>query len=106
MTDRIRGAIYGHLIGDALGVPYEFARRVETVEWRGHGIHDQPPGTWSDDGALMLALLDSLLDAGFDTEDQARRFVAWRDRAAYTPDGDGRFDIGCATGSARRLHRR
>jgi len=100
MTDRIRGAIYGHLIGDALGVPYEFARRVETVEWRGHGIHDQPRGTWSDDGALMLALLDSLLDAGFDTEDQARRFVAWRDRAAYTPDGDGRFDIGGATGGA------
>jgi len=64
MTDRIRGAIYGHLIGDALGVPYEFARHVETVEWRGHGMHDQPPGTWSDDGALMLALLDSLLDAG------------------------------------------
>ncbi len=62
MTDRIRGAIYGHLIGDALGVPYEFARHVETVEWRGHGTHDQPPGTWSDNGALMLALLGRLVE--------------------------------------------
>jgi len=77
MTDRIAGAIYGHLVGDALGVPYEFTRDftrdIETVDWRGHGIHDQPAGTWSDDGALMLAL-DSLLDAGFDTAHQARRF--------------------------------
>ena len=60
--DILRAAIYGHLVGDAIGVPYEFiapdAHRV--VELRGHGSHDQPPGTWSDDGALMLALLDSL----------------------------------------------
>lgn len=98
--DRIRGGIYGQLIGDALGVPYEFSARVEHVEWRGHGTHDQPPGTWSDDGALMLALLDSLLDVGFDTTDQARRFLDWRDRKAYTPDGEGRFDIGGATDQA------
>lgn len=98
--DRIRGAIYGQLIGDALGVPYEFTHHVEIVEWRGHGTYNQPAGTWSDDGALMLALLDSLLDAGFDTDDQARRFLDWRDRGAYTPDGDGRFDIGGATDRA------
>ena len=99
-VDRIRGAIYGHLVGDALGVPYEFTHHIETVEWRGHGTHNQPPGTWSDDGALMLALLDSLLDAGFDTDDQARRFLKWRDGTAYTPDGEGRFDIGGATDRA------
>lgn len=87
--DRARGAVYGHLIGDALGVPYEFSRRVETVEWRGYGTHDQPAGTWSDDGALMLATLDSLLDAGFDPADQGRRFLDWRDRGEYTPNRDG-----------------
>lgn len=36
-----------------------------------------PPGTWSDDGALMLALLHSLLSAGFDPTDQANRALAW-----------------------------
>ncbi len=101
--DRARGAVYGHLIGDALGVPYEFSRRVETVEWRGYGTHDQPAGTWSDDGALMLATLDSLLDAGFDPADQGRRFLDWRDRGEYTPNREGRFDIGGAT--ARALDR-
>ncbi len=103
LIDRARGAIYGHLIGDALGVPYEFSRRVEAVEWRGHGTHNQPAGTWSDDGALMLATLDSLLDAGFDPGDQGRRFLAWRDDGAYTPKREGRFDIGGAT--ARALDR-
>jgi ADP-ribosyl-[dinitrogen reductase] hydrolase len=89
-------------------VPYEFkdAAQITTVEWRGQGTRNQPAGTWSDDGALMLALLDSLLrtratgEAAFDTTDQAKRFLAWRDDRDYTPDHDGSFDIGNATGAA------
>jgi ADP-ribosylglycohydrolase len=54
----------------------------------------------------MLALLDSLLrerapgEARFDTTDQAKRFLAWRDDRDYTPDHNGMFDIGNATSSA------
>jgi ADP-ribosylglycohydrolase len=51
----------------------------------------------------MLALLDSLIGVGFDPEDQGRRALAWWDERAYTPDGDGAFDIGSATSTA--LHR-
>ncbi len=58
------------------------------------------PGTWSDDGSLTLALLDSLSSVGFDTADQARRFLAWADAGAYTPHGEGKFDIGYATAAA------
>jgi ADP-ribosylglycohydrolase len=96
------GAVYGHLVGDAVGVPYEFSapNPARIVDVRGHGSHDQPVGTWSDDGALMLALLDSLLHAGFDPEDQGRRALAWWDDRAYTPDGDSPFDIGSATAEA------
>ena len=100
VKELLRGAIYGHLVGDAIGVPYEFRQHVESVELRGHGTHNQPPGTWSDDGALMLALLDSLVSVGFDPEDQGRRALAWADAGAYTPDGDGAFDIGGATAGA------
>lgn len=80
---------------------YEFepADRIGDVAWRGHGTHDQPPGTWSDDGALMLALLDPLLSAGFDTADQARCALAWRDEGAYAP-GARVFDIGNSTTEA------
>ncbi|MEO7332457.1 MAG: ADP-ribosylglycohydrolase family protein, partial [Gemmatimonadales bacterium] len=99
LTERLRAAVYGHLVGDALGVPYEFTSpAVGSVVWRGGGKHGQPPGTWSDDGALMLATLDSLLSAGFDTADQAQRFLAWYPGGAYTPDpGERPFDIGKTT---------
>jgi ADP-ribosylglycohydrolase len=101
LPERLTGAIYGHLVGDALGVPYEFqpAERIGEVTWRGHGTYDQPPGTWSDDGALMLALLDSLLTSGFDTADQACRALDWRETGAYAAGGEA-FDIGNATAAA------
>lgn len=107
MNDTLRAGIYGVLVGDALGVPYEFQRPEEIGEvgW-GAPTHRAKPGTWSDDGSLMLALLDSLTSVGFDTADQARRFLAWADTGAYTPHGEGRFDIGNATAAAfARLRR-
>jgi ADP-ribosyl-[dinitrogen reductase] hydrolase len=101
LRERLAGGIWGHLVGDALGVPYEFmaAPRIGEVRWGGNGTHHQPPGTWSDDGALMLALLDSLLTAGFDPEDQGRRALRWWREGAYAPGGVV-FDIGGATSSA------
>ncbi|MBX3032219.1 MAG: ADP-ribosylglycohydrolase family protein, partial [Chloroflexi bacterium] len=98
---RLAGAVWGHLVGDALGVPYEFLRAsdITTVAWGAKGTHHQPPGTWSDDGALMLALLDSLLATGFDTNDQGRRAVDWRRHGRYAPGGRV-FDIGGTTSAA------
>ena len=102
IADRLAGGVWGHLVGDAVGVPYEFLEpsAIGTVEMRGGGHWGRAAGTWSDDGALMLATLDSLLSVGHDPEDQGRRFLAWADGTAYTPDEEGRFDIGGATGSA------
>ncbi len=100
LVDRLAGGVWGHLIGDAIGVPYEFmpAAAIQRVEWGHRGTHSQPPGTWSDDGALMLALLDSLLSSGFDVEDQARRALMWLDENAYAPGPV--FDIGNTTRTA------
>lgn len=100
LATRLAGGVWGHLVGDAVGVPYEFrdAEAIGTVRFGERGTHGQPPGTWSDDGSLMLALFDSLLSTeGFDVEDQGRRSVEWRRTGAYTPDGDGAFDIGSTT---------
>jgi ADP-ribosylglycohydrolase len=100
IQERLVGAVWGHLIGDAIGVPYEFSRpgTIDTVRWGATGSHNQPAGTWSDDGGLMLALLDSLLVAGFDTEDQGRRALAWYETAAYKPGP--LFDVGVTTSRA------
>ena len=108
--ERIEGGVAGLLIGDALGVPYEFhgpdaIPPGEQIEydppagfWRSHdGV---APGTWSDDGAQALCLLASLLDCGrFDTEDLGQRLVRWYDEGYCAVDGRV-FDIGIQTGRA------
>jgi ADP-ribosylglycohydrolase len=100
IEDRIAGAVWGHLVGDALGVPYEFSDpgTVFEVRWGATGAPWQPPGTWSDDGGLMLAMLDSLLEVGFDIEDQGKRALAWYETATYKPGPV--FDIGVTTHDA------
>lgn len=98
LKDRLAGGVWGHLVGDAMGVPYEFGPPVpaDEVRWgRLAAYRPQPPGTWSDDGGLMLALLDSLLEVGFDPKDQGRRALAWWLNDAYRPGP--LFDIGVIT---------
>jgi len=104
-SDRILGALWGALAGDALGVPVEFQSR-ETVRenpvtgMRGFGTHRQPAGTWSDDSSLLLCTVESLAHAGgLDTADLGERFVRWERDGYWTPHGDV-FDIGLTTARA------
>lgn len=60
MSKYIDGII-GHAIGDAMGVPPEFCireklQRNKITNMIGHGSHDVPAGTWSDDTAMEIAL--------------------------------------------------
>lgn len=107
-AERIEGGLVGLLVGDALGVPYEFHQPrnlPSTVEMeppagfrRSHG--GTPPGTWSDDGAQALCLLASLLDRGrLDVADLGRRIVNWSDHGYLAVDGRV-FDIGNQTSTA------
>lgn len=115
-----RAALYGALVGDALGVPFEFKRPSElptpafiemivrppqgqfpgmpSPTWR-RSHQGTPEGTWSDDGAQMLALLDTLNAGPFDPQAFAQRLLQWHDDGAFTPDGRV-FDIGLQTGAA------
>jgi ADP-ribosyl-[dinitrogen reductase] hydrolase len=102
--DGILGGLWGSLVGDALGVPVEFRSRAEVQKdpvtgMREYGSHHQPKGTWSDDGALILCTVDSLLNCEFDTQDMGNRFVRWREEALWTATGVV-FDIGMATSDA------
>ena len=102
--ERILGGLWGSLAGDALGVPVEFKDRAAVqadpvTDMRGFGTHHQPPGTWSDDGALLLCTVDSLLAAEFDTADMGRRFVEWVKDGLWTAWGEA-FDVGMATSDA------
>jgi len=104
---RLRGCLFGLLVGDALGVPYEFhgAESIPSppdIEMvppagfdRAHG--GVPAGTWSDDGAQALALLDALLqDGDLDLDAFAINLLDWARHGKFTPDGNV-FDIGLQT---------
>src|SRR3954452_3057216 len=108
--DRMEGGILGLLVGDALGVPYEFHGPTEIpasddIEMdppagfrRAHA--GTPPGTWSDDGAQALCLLASLLERGrLDPDDLGRRLLAWHDLGEYAVNGCV-FDVGIQTARA------
>jgi ADP-ribosylglycohydrolase len=110
--DRITGALIGLLVGDALGVPYEFnpperippADRIEYAPPPGFDRSHKgvPPGTWSDDGAQALCLLASLLACDhLDLDDFSQRLVRWHDEGYLAVDGYV-FDIGITTAQAIR----
>ncbi|WP_309743926.1 ADP-ribosylglycohydrolase family protein [Chamaesiphon sp. OTE_20_metabat_361] len=109
-SEQIIGGIIGLLIGDAVGVPYEFHEPqflppIELLEMnppagfqRSH--QGTPVGTWSDDGALALCLLASLLDRNrLDPDDLGQRFVDWY-RSGYLAVDNRVFDVGIRTANA------
>lgn len=110
LEERIRGGIYGLLVGDACGVPYEFnpPDRIPAYDLidmtpprnfrRAHG--SVAVGTWSDDGAQALCLLASLLhNDGLDVEDLGRRLLNWY-QDGYMAVGGHVFDVGIQTSQA------
>lgn len=99
--DRIIGGLVGLVVGDALGVPVEFtgrhSRDLDPVTgMRGFGTHNQPPGTWSDDGAMALASAAAFVAHGADDISQLRGFLGWLDEAQWTAHGRV-FDVGNTT---------
>ncbi len=99
--DKPQSLLLGIAVADALGVPVEFKKRgtFHVTKMVGYGTYDQPPGTWSDDTSMTLALAENMGPTKIYMEDLAKSFIAWRDEAAYTPHGET-FDIGNATNRA------
>jgi ADP-ribosylglycohydrolase len=115
MSERIEGGIWGMLVGDALGVPYEFhppnaIPDSELIDFdppdgfeRAHiGV---APGTWSDDGAHALCLLASLLHCDrLDLDDLANRLTNWYELGYMAVDNEV-FDVGIQTSRALQAYR-
>ena len=65
ILDKYKSAVFGLVVGDALGVPAEFKSRKELKEnpimdMMGYGTHKQPAGTWSDDSSMVIATMEWL----------------------------------------------
>ncbi|WP_028776435.1 ADP-ribosylglycohydrolase family protein [Shimazuella kribbensis] len=105
--DQILGGLYGLLVGDAVGVPYEFHTADQLP--RMADIDMNPPvgfnrahqgvlaGTWSDDGAQALCLLSSLVECGeMNLPHFADKLWAWYSKGLWAVDG-AVFDVGIQT---------
>ena len=102
LQDKQRGCLIGLAVGDALGAAIEFqppGTFDPVTGYRAGGPHGLEPGEWTDDTSLALALADSIARAGWDINDQARRYVAWWTKGEYSVNGKC-FDIGVTTRSA------
>lgn len=120
--DKLLGGLYGLLIGDAAGVPYEF-KRPENIPpldqidmtppadfkkgWM-KAWSNIPVGTWSDDGSQALCLLETLASTNdediLDTSSFTEKLIAWYDYSYMAADNN-RFDIGNQTAAALNCHK-
>lgn len=88
----LKACIYGAAVGDAIGVPYEKAKRG-TFTCNGTMVgglaHNKPAGTWSDDTAMLLATCDSIRELGFiSTSDMRKKFLSWMNEGEYACGGE------------------
>lgn len=99
---QIENILYAGIVGDAIGVPVEFAKRdsyyVDSMT--DGGTWEQPKGSWSDDTSFTLPLMENLLENG-DYEQIMQKFENYMFHNEYTPD-DLAFGIGNTCAKAIR----
>ncbi len=113
MKNSARNAILGAILGDSLGVPFEFkaathipaAPSIEMVMPPSYPktYPHIPYGTWSDDGSQLLCLLHTLLaePETLNLSLLAEHLLAWRYSGRHQAGG-AVFDVGLATDAALR----
>lgn len=98
--DKFDGCFFGSIVGDALGMPYEFKHPsliTYIPDMIPGGPFNLPKGCWTDDTSMMLCLADSLIaKKGFDPQDQLLKYLRWY-QDGYNSAIGGCFDIGNQT---------
>jgi ADP-ribosyl-[dinitrogen reductase] hydrolase len=109
IKDKIRGALYGVAVGDALGAPLEFmsareiwARHGYVTEMIGGGWLSVRPGEVTDDTQMTLAVAEGIVAApGEPYAEIGRRFVDWMAGGPKDVGGTCRASIGRAAARIR-----
>ena len=96
--EKVKAVVIGHAVGDALGVPVEFASRTEldnapVSDMEGYGTYPVPAGAWSDDTSMSLCTMDALIKYGLDYDRIMVNFGKWYYNDEFTPTGE-MFDVG------------
>lgn len=101
LSSRIKGAIFGLAICDALGGPVEFQARgsfPKVTSMKANDNFDLPAGCFTDDTSMALCLAHALVDSNGQskTVDQVEKYIAWW-RKGYQSSTGRCFDIGMST---------
>lgn len=96
--EKIESVVFGHAVGDAVGVPVQFFGREKrdidpVAEMRGYGVYPFPAGAWSDDTSMALCALDSLANGRVWLDEIMVNFGRWYYKDEFTPTGK-MFDVG------------
>lgn len=98
--DKVKGMLWGLIVGDALGSPIQFSGKdahpwiTEMVPCPGFHL---PAGYWTDDGSMAMCVMDSFVRKnGYDLADIGNTFVKWL-KEGYLSSMDHAFDVGRAT---------
>ena len=95
--DFLWAGILGFVVGDAAGLPFDGMRREELAnlqnkkpELIGYKQHFQPPGTWSDNSALLFATMQSLYDYNLILNPDAlmQNYCSWMESCKFTATGE------------------
>ena len=101
--DRVRGALIGLAVGDAVGTTVEFKAPgtfPPVTDMVGGGPFGLRAGEWTDDTSMALCLAESLIECrGFNARDQMERYVKWWRHGHLSSTGRC-FDIGNTTRDA------
>ncbi|NJE30098.1 ADP-ribosylglycohydrolase [Thermococcus sp. 18S1] len=99
LDSRLRGGLWGVLVGDALGFPFQFTDREDMQQQHPnpYDIH-MIEGLWSDDSSLTLATAKALTGE-YRPEKIAENFLSWYYDGEFTPRGYA-FDEGITTSNA------
>ena len=106
---KIKSALLGVAVGDALGLPVQFKSRRfmdanPVKDMSGWGTFNLPPGFWSDDTSMTLAIVSSILNRNcIDCEDIMKEFENWLFQGWYTPRGKA-YDVGNTTFESIKTH--
>ena len=103
-TDRIKGMLWGLVVGDCFGSPIQFSGKDDhpwITEMVACPVFRLPPGYWTDDSSMAMCIMDSYVRrGGYDLKDIGETFVRWY-ADGYLSSVEGRsFDVGGATASA------
>lgn len=104
--DRIKGMLWGLVVGDCFGSPIQFSGKDDhpwITEMAACPVFRLPPGYWTDDSSMALCIMDSYVRrGGYDLGDIGATFCRWL-QDGYLSSIDGMaFDVGAATTAACR----